>query len=67
MIEDLALHYSQLPEQQLRLIAYGLVIIGGIVGGLTNRSVAEIRRAPYFALSGLIFLCMSAMTFVGLA
>ncbi len=67
MLEDLALRYSQLPEDQLRAVGYGLVIFGGIIGGLTNRSVTEIRRAPYFALSGLILLSVSAVTFIGMA
>ena len=67
MLEDLALQYSELPEDQVRSIGYGLVILGGIIGGLTNQSVAEIRRAPYFALSGLIFLCMFAVTYGGFA
>ena len=67
MLEDLALQYSQLPEDQLRAVGYGLVIFGGIIGGLTNRSVTEIRRAPYFALSGLILLSVSAVTFIGMA
>lgn len=67
MLEDLALQYSELPEDQMRSIGYGLVILGGVIGGLTNRSMAEIRRAPYFALSGLIFLCVSVVTLAGLA
>lgn len=67
MLEDLSLQYSELPEDQIRALGYGLVILGGIIGGLTNRSVAEIRRAPYFAMSGLIFLCVSAVTFAGMA
>lgn len=66
MLEDLALQYSELPEDQMRSISYGLVILGGIIGGLTNRSVAKIRRAPYFAFSGLIFLCMATVTFTGM-
>ena len=62
MIEDLALQYSQLPEPLLQVISYGLVIFGGIIGGLTNRSEAEIKRALYFALSGLIFFSASAVS-----
>lgn len=67
MFEDLALQYSELSENQMRSIEYGLVILGGILGGLTNRSVAEIRRAPYFAFSGLIFLCVAAVSYSGMA
>lgn len=66
MLEDLALQYSEVPEDGLRLISYGLAILGGIIGGITDRSVAEIRRAHYFALSGLIFLCVALVTFGGI-
>ena len=67
MLEDLALQYSELPEDQMRQLSYGLLILGGIIGGLTYRSVTEIRRAHYFALSGLIFLCVAVVTFGGMA
>ncbi|MDO9641357.1 MAG: hypothetical protein Q7J44_22760 [Pseudotabrizicola sp.] len=62
MLEGLALSYSQLSDGEMRAVGYGLVILGGIVGGVTNRSLAEIRRSPYFALSGLVFLCVSAVS-----
>lgn len=65
MLEDLALQYSEIPEDEMRLIGYGLAILGGIIGGLTYRSTKEIRRADYFAASGLIFLCIAAVTFGG--
>lgn len=66
MFENLAYQYSDLPEDQVRSIGYGLIIVGGLVGGLTNRSITEIRRAHYFALSGLIFLCMAVVTYSGM-
>ena len=67
MLEDLALQYSEVSEDDMRLIGYGLAILGGIIGGLTYRSTTEIRRAHYFALSGLIFLCVAVVTFGGMA
>lgn len=67
MLEDLALQYSEVSEDDMRLIGYGLVILGGIIGGLTYRSTTEIRRAHYFALSGLIFLSVAVVTFGGMA
>lgn len=66
MLEDLALKFSALPEDQTSQLGYVLVILGGILGGLTYRSVIEIRRAHYFALSGLILLCVSMVTFGGM-
>jgi uncharacterized membrane protein YhaH (DUF805 family) len=67
MLEDLALQYSEVSEDDMRLISYGLVILGGIIGGLTYRSTTEIRRAHYFALSGQIFLSIAVVTFGGMA
>lgn len=67
MLEDLALQYSEIPEDDMRLIGYGLVILGGIIGGITYRSTTEIRRAHYFALSGLIYLSIACVTFSGMA
>ncbi len=67
MLEDLALQYSELPEDQMNAISFGLVILGGLIGGLTYQSAAEIRRAHYFALLGLIFLSVSLVTFGGMA
>ena len=67
MLEDLALQYSEWPEDQVRALSYGLVILGGIIGGLSNRSLVELRRAPYFALSGLVFLGVATATFTGMA
>jgi hypothetical protein len=59
MLENLAFQYAQIPENEMRSISYGLVILGGIIGGLTDRSIAEFSRAPYFALLGLIFFSVS--------
>jgi hypothetical protein len=66
-LEDLALQYLVLPDDQIRSLSYGLLILGGILGGLTNRSALELRRAPYFAFTGLISLGVSAVTFAGAA
>lgn len=63
MLEELALQTALLPDEYTRLLDYGLVILGGIIGGASNRSQAEIGRPQYFALSGLIFLCVSAVSF----
>lgn len=66
MLEEFALRYSNLSDDQLRAVSYSLIVLGGIVGGITNRSVAEIRRAPYLATTGVIFLCVSVVAFAGM-
>lgn len=55
MLEKYAINYFQLGNDQLVLLGYGLAILGGIIGGVSNRSTVELRRAPYLALTGLIF------------
>src|SRR5690606_16720568 len=62
MLEDLAYQYSALPEPQMNAISFGLVIVGGIIAAITNRSEDELQRAPYFAYFGLIFLCVSLVS-----
>lgn len=57
MLEDLALQYSFFEKDQVFLINYGMIVLGGILGGLTGRSQLELQRAPYFALTNLILFC----------
>lgn len=66
MIEDLALKYSWITEDQMRSVSYMPFVLGGVIGGLTNKSLVELKRAHYFALAGLIFLGVSAVNFVGI-
>lgn len=65
MLEDLALEFSETPEDVMRLINFGLLILGGVIGSFTHRSIKELKRAPYFAFSSMIFLAMAAVTFGG--
>lgn len=67
MLEELALRYSEVPEDEARLVSYSLTTLGGIIGGITYGSVAAIGRAHYFALSGLIGLCIALVTFGSIA
>jgi hypothetical protein len=41
------------------LAAFGLVVIGAIIGGLGDRSDRRLRRLPFFALSALVLLGLS--------
>lgn len=64
MLEDVAIQYVSQSEDDLRLIGYGITVAGAVVAGLLNRSSAELRRAPYFAYSGLLFLIVAASQLV---
>jgi len=66
MLEDIAHQYINTPEDKLRLIAYGFTIVGFIVAVIITRSKSELRRAPYFAYSGLLFLAAAVTQFVWL-
>lgn len=63
MLEDLAYQYSNLSEDNLRVLHYAITVLGGIVGGFTSRSTIELRRAPYFALSCLVILATGAVSY----
>lgn len=66
MLEEVALQYVNQTEDNLKLIGYGLAVAGGVLAGLTHRSTSELRRAPYFAYSGLLFLATAAAQLVWL-
>lgn len=66
MLEDLALQYVSLSEDDLRLIGYGFAIAGGVLAGLLHRGTSELSRAPYFAFNGLMFFVVSAAQLVWL-
>ena len=49
MLEKIALQYVNQSEDGLRLIGYGIFIVGAVLAGLTNKHRNELARAPYFA------------------
>jgi hypothetical protein len=66
LLENLAINYLDQPEETLNAIGYGLVILGAVVAGATNRSKAELARVPYFTYSALVLLLVSAVQLVWL-
>jgi hypothetical protein len=66
MLEDIALKFVSQSEGASQAIAYGLLFLGAIGSGITNKSNAELARAPYFAYSSLIVLLVSALQFIWL-
>lgn len=66
MLEEVALQYVNQSEDSLKLIGYGLAVVGGVIAGLTHHSTSELPRAPYFAYSGMLFLATAAAQLVWL-
>ena len=66
MLEDLAIQYVNYSEEALRLIGYGLGVVGGILAGLTRSRRNELARAPYFAYLGLMFFLAASSQLVWL-
>jgi hypothetical protein len=64
MLEELAIQYVGHPEYIGRLISYGISIAGALVAAAFHKSTAELRRAPYFAYSGLLFFTAAASNLV---
>jgi len=62
-LEELAYQYAQMSEDELRTLNYALTILGGLAGGLTGRSNAELLRAPYFAFSCLVILASGVVSY----
>lgn len=66
MIEDLAIKYMSQSDVTLRLINYGLVILGAVVAGKSSKSTAELLRSPYFAYHGALALAGAASQLIWL-
>ena len=64
MLEDIAIQYVNQTEESLRLLSYGITIIGAIAAGIFHKNKTELLRAPYFAYSGLLFLVSAASQLV---
>ncbi len=66
MLEDLAVRYIGQSENNLRLIAYCVTVLGAAFAGLFHRSNARLRRAPYFAYICILLLLSVAAQVVWL-
>tara|TARA_R110002124_G_scaffold53531_10_gene153592 strand:+ start:266 stop:1156 length:891 start_codon:yes stop_codon:yes gene_type:complete len=64
MMEDLAIQYVSQTEDSLRLMSYGITIVGALVAALFHNSTVELRRGPYFAFFGLLYFIVSASQIV---
>lgn len=64
MLEEIAVQYVSQTEGSLRLISYGIIIAGAVVAAIFHKSSAELRRAPYFAYSGLLSFIAAASQLV---
>jgi uncharacterized membrane protein len=66
MLEDVAVQYVFQSEEDLRIIGFGLTVVGAVIAGLRNKSSDELRRAPYFAYTALLFFVASVSQLVWL-
>lgn len=64
MFENLAIQYVSQTEDSLRLIHYGIIVAGALVAGMFHKGTVGLRRAPYFAYSGLLFFIAAASQLV---
>ena len=62
MLEYMALAATEWSETASYVVNYLLLIIGGLIGGFTNRSELSLTRAPYFAQSAVILICTSLVS-----
>ncbi len=66
MLEEFALQYVSQSEDGLRLSGYAIAIVGAVAAGFFHSRNSALRRAPYFAYSGLLFLIVAASQLVWL-
>jgi len=55
MLENIAIQYVSQTEGDARLIKYAITIVGAVLAAITYKNATELRRAPYFVYSGLLF------------
>jgi hypothetical protein len=61
MLEDAALDFLKTDEDTLGQIGLAITLLGFIVALVLSRGKGELLRAPYFALSGLLYLFGSVL------
>jgi uncharacterized membrane protein YhaH (DUF805 family) len=62
MIEELAYQYASLSEANPQLVSLAIAAVGAVIAAFVTRSTSELRRAPYFAVSGLLFLLFAIVS-----
>ena len=68
MLEELAFEFIDQNEDALGAIGFGIAFLGFVIALIVqSRAKGELQRAPYFALSMLLFLISSALTFMWLS
>jgi len=66
VLEELGIQFLNATEAQLSLIGYIAVIVGGVIAWVTEKADIELPRAPYFAFTAILMVCVSALQFVWL-
>ena len=66
MLEDLAGQYVNQTEDRLRGIFFSITVAGAVAAAIFHKSDAELRRATYFAYSGLLAYIAAASKIVWL-
>lgn len=66
MLEDIALWYIFQPEDNIRLISYGFVILGGLTSAAVRKNNFSLPRAPYFAYSCMLLLVSAVSGLIGI-
>lgn len=62
MLENLALKLSTLSVPSMVALYLSMMVIGGLLAPVFNKSLGALSRAPYFAYHFLLFLALSATT-----
>jgi len=62
-LEEIAYQYASMSEEGSRAAGYGVAVVGGLLGGITARSSAELQRAPYFAYTALYVLALGLFNY----
>lgn len=66
MLEEIAIQYISQTEESIHLLSFGITIAGAVLSAIFHKSDLELRRAPYFAYTGILLFISAVSQFVWL-
>ncbi|MBL4645431.1 MAG: hypothetical protein JKY99_03105 [Rhizobiales bacterium] len=58
-MEKIAFEYASLNEGLLNLVYYGVLVLGGAIGGYLDKTKVFLLRVPFFVAMAMIFLAVT--------
>ena len=63
MLDDFAVRFLQLSEEEIQLVGISIFLCGAILAGIQIKRQLALRRAPYFVFTAIIFFILTGVQF----